>query len=92
MWHRLLIFSIFVVGAPQLSFAQSVLMDKKILTSFAQTVRSRQYVCLSCQRVFAIGQEQDGLAYRVVCQSGLEYKVILTPQSAMIVEPSGFIK
>jgi hypothetical protein len=89
MWYRLLIFSIFFIGAaPQLSSAQTALMNKNILNSFARTVRSSHYVCLSCKRVFAIGQERDGLAYRVICQSGLEYKVILTPQSAMIIEPT----
>lgn len=75
-------------AALALASEPTVLTHNGILSTFARTVRDSQYVCRNCDRVFTMGEVDNGLAYRVVCRSGLEYRVVLTPQNAVVVEPA----
>jgi hypothetical protein len=71
----------------QLALSQGVITDEKIMSSFAKIVRGHQYICRSCYRVQPLEDEQSELSYKVVCNYGLTYKVVLTPSNNMIVRP-----
>jgi len=85
------IISMFIVSfllLPQIVFANGVLTDKSILKSFAKTIRTGSYICSICNQVHAVGSEYQGLAYEVTCNQNLTYKVVLTPSSDIIIEPT----
>lgn len=70
------------------SGAAELITDEVILKSFARTIRTYHYVCSASERAYFAGNEEAGLAYHVVCTSKRIYKVILTPRSALIVQPA----
>jgi len=71
----------------QLAFCQETITDKKILSSFAKIIRTKQYICQPCNQVSPTGHNADGISYEVICNYDLTYTVVLTPRSDMIVQP-----
>ena len=77
-----------IVFSSQLVFGLEPITDKKILSSFAKIIRTKQYICQSCRYVHPVAHKHDGSSYEVVCDYDLTYKVVLTPRSDMIVRPA----
>lgn len=71
----------------QFAMSQDVITDENIMSSFAKIVRGHQYICRSCHRLQPLEEKQSELSYKVVCNYGLTYKVVLTPSNNMIVRP-----
>ncbi len=69
----------------QLACSQEPITHEKILSSFAKIIRTKQYVCQTCDRVDPLENGHTGLSYQVVCNNDLIYKVVLTPKDDMLV-------
>jgi len=69
------------VAAPQ------TILDESILSSFAKIIKTRQYLCQTCNQVEPINKNAAGLSYEVTCNDNLIYAVTLTSHRDMIVEP-----
>lgn len=74
-----------ILLSPQLACSQEPISNKQILSSFAKIIRTKQYTCPSCDRVYPVEQKHEGLSYQVVCSNDLTYKVVLTPRDDMVV-------
>ena len=76
-----------ILFSAQFALSQDAITDETIMSSFAKIVRGHQYICRSCQRLQPLVDKQPELSYKVVCNYGLTYKVVLTPSNNMIVRP-----
>ena len=72
------------VASPQ------TILDEDILSSFAKIIKTRQYICQTCNQVEPIDRTASGLSYEVTCNDNLVYAVTLTSHHDMIVEPIFF--
>ena len=76
-----------ILFSSQLAFSQETITNPQILQSFAKTIRSKQYICQSCNHVRPVGHKDNGLSYEAVCNHHLSYEVLLTPRNDVIVRP-----
>ena len=76
-----------ILFSTQFAFSQEAITNPQILNSFAKTIRTKQYICQSCNHVRPVGRKNNGLSYEAVCNHHLTYEVLLTPRNDVIVRP-----